>query len=444
MHQKATAVLSFVLVCLCFAEIAKGYNASGRITIGTYDGWENLAQPSAGDYSNNIATASGRFFLRLTELTDNRFEFVSDIRDKNDFFGLVDRQALQLNNSNTLQIRQLSAKYPGSLLFTELGRFSIPQAGAVYTDGALQGVVFSRALRWAIFGGLNPKRPDQTYVQYNSDSRVFGTYLSFIPTQQSWGTAFSVDTAGVTDLVRNDTDRTYWYTNTVFQWNPQSRLGLLTYLDFVPGTYLQNGTFNYQQGLGSRWLFALNLFSIDVIEYQRLQSVREQLPSSPYKEGGAKLRYTATAHWALETGYVKGHREADGLNREETKLTSDFLRIFDRHWDFSFSVGYRDDFASYDTFGEGRISYFSRLWELGLEEEFGFETYKNGFGNYHPLISEFSVSRTFDNALYGTFSYQDVHDERVQISTVFLKISYRFGSREIPPVRDGAPPRGRL
>ncbi len=423
---------------------ASGSTVSGRITIGTYDGIETLAQSSGGSNSNDVSTFSGRFFLRVADIGANRFEFVSDIRDKNDLFGALDSKNLQLVNANTLQFRQLSGLYPGSVFFTEVGRFPVLPAGAVYTDGALQGAHLSKNLSWAAFGGLDPKLPEQTFVQFNSNAEVFGTYFTYISPRQDWDTSFVIDTAAVTDIVQSSTDRTYWYTSTIYQWNPRSRFSLLSYLDFVPNTYLQNGTVNYQQALSPKCLFALNLFTIGALEYQRLQSVREQLTSSPYQEAGGKFRFNPTPTWALEVATSSGFRSADGLHRAETSLTSDFLRVWGRHWDVSAGLGYRDNFASIDDFGMARLFYFSNLWEFGLDEQFEFEEYKNGGYTYHPLISEISASRTFDNSLYGTFSYQDVRDERVQISTVFLKLSYRFGSKEVPPVRDGAPPRGRL
>ena len=440
----AGVVYTLLLLSLVATNPSLAYSLSGRITLGSYVGSELLAVPSAGDNSNDVATASGRFYLRITDVTDNRFEFVSDVRDKNDFFGLVDKQRLQLTNANTLQIRQLSAKYPGPTFFTEVGRFPVPEAGAVFADGALQGIHLSKSLRWAAFAGLNPKRPEQTYVQFNPDSQVYGTYLTYVPVYNGEGATLFIDTAGVADIVAGETDRVYWYTNAVYQWNPESRISLFTYLDFVPNLYLQNGTLNYQQSLGSGWLFDLNVFQIDVIEYQRLQSVREQLPSSPYEEAGGSLRYHVTDAWDLEASYLTGHREADGLSRQQTMLTSYFQKLFNRHWELSLSLGYRDNFISYDTFSEARITYASRLWEVELDEQYEREQYKNNGPAYYPLISELSLSRIFENALYGTLSYQNVSDGRAQINSFFIKISYRFGSKEIPPVRDGSPARGQL
>lgn len=433
-----------ILTALLGAECVFAYSYSGRLTLGSYAGREHLAEASAGDNSNDAATASGRFFLRVADVTSNRFEFVSDIRDKHDFFGLVDKERLQLKDKNTLQVRELSAKYPGRLLYTQLGRFAVPEAGAVYTDGALQGVRITNDLRFSLFGGLNPKRPDQTYVQYNPNSQVYGTCLTFVPVFNGGPLIFSVDTAGVTNIVGSQTDRSYWYTNAIFQWSGKSRLSLFMYLDFVPNTYLQNGTINFQQTLTDAWTLAFRLFSIDVIEYQRLQSVRTQLASSPYKEANARVRYRLTSKWDLEAEYLTGHRDADGLSRSQWTLTSDFRRVFGPNWDFSLSAAFRKNFSSDDTFGIAKLSYSSNLWETELDSQYGVESYRNGSGTYHPLITELAISRIFENSLYGTFALQDARDERVTITSLFIKLSYRFGSKEIPPLRDGAPPRGQL
>ena len=438
------------LLCFLVATVAcssgYSYSLSGRITLGTYDSRELVLQNPdvSGNNSNDVATVSGRFFLRAYDITENKFELISDIRDKNDFFGIVDSQRQTLTQANTLQFRQFSVKYPGPHFFTELGRFPVPEAGTVFTDGMLQGAVLSHQFRLAAFGGLNPKRSDQTFVQWNSDSQVYGTYLTYIPLYQPWGTAFFLNTAAATDIVQSQTDRTYWYTNAVFQWNPMSRVSLLTYLDFVPNTYLQNGSFDYSQGLGSKWQTSLNYFSIDVIEYLRLKNIRSQLSPSPYHEGDAKVRYLPNNRVSIEGGYSLGHRFADNLDRKEASLGAYLSRLLGVHWDLNLLTGYRDNFTSYDTFGDIQLDYFSNVWEIDLSEDFGVENYKTDRAVYHLLVTELSLSRTFKNSLYGTFSVQDVHDERVQILTVFMKLSYRFGSKEIPPVRDGAPPKGRL
>ncbi len=443
-RYRVRVIFIFVWGTILYSSHGHSSTVSGRVTLGTYDGIENLSQPSAGQYTNDVATVSGRFYLRVSDVGPNKFEFISDIRDKNDFYGQVDSQDLQLVNANIFQARQLSALYPGHTYYTQVGRFPVFEAGPINTDGVLQGVHLSQASRVAVFGGLDSKRPEQTFVQYNPDSQVFGTYFSYVHPNLDWGHYFVLDTAAVTNIVQNLTDRTYWYTSSTYQWNPMSRVSVYSYLDFVPQTYIQSGSINYQQGVGKRWLVGLSGITLNVLEYQHLQSVRSLIPSSPYDEATGKARYTVNPNWSLELSYSNGLRALDGLRRQETLLSSDFLKVFSRHWDLTVGGGYRDNFISLDTFGMGRISYFSDLWELGLDEQFAVENYKTGGFNYHPIISELSVSRTFNNALYGTFSFQDVHDERVQISTVFAKFSYRFGSKEIPPVRDGAPPRGRL
>ncbi|MBI1860953.1 MAG: hypothetical protein HYR96_08550 [Deltaproteobacteria bacterium] len=440
--MKRPRVLAWV--ALLFAPSLWAITTSGRVTLGAYTGIEQLAESSGGEFRNDVFTASGRFFFRAAEITANRFEFVSDVRDKNDFFGLLDKERLRLTNANTLQLRQLLFRYPGPTFFTQLGRFAVPEAGAVYTDGVQQGVHLLSSLRGSVFGGLNPKRPEQTYVQYNPDSQVYGVTVSYVPLFIPGKGSIAVDMAGVGTLVNNQTDRLYWYTNSVYQWGPRSRVSLLTYLDFVPNTYLQNGTLNYSQEVRKDLGFGVTLFSIDVLEYQRRQNVREQLTSSPYREANTRVRYEFAPDATLNLTYAFGQRDSDSLQKKEATLELDMNAVFSRRWDFAVSGGYRDNFASYDTFANARINYISNVWEVALEEQLGIENYKGGGPTYHPITTELSISRIIDNSLYGTLSIQDIRDERVQILSTFFKIAYRFGSREIPPLRDGEPPRGNL
>ncbi len=343
-------------------EAVFSYHVTGRVTLGTYLGTETLSGPVQGDPSNDVYLMAARFYLRATDMTENRFSFTADVRDKYDAFVLVEKQSLALKANNTLQFRELSVKYPGPHFFAKLGRFPVPDAGPVFADGGLAGFHLSEGLSLAGFGGLNPKRPEQMYVQYNANDQIYGTFLSYAPSYSGGGSSFSAGSSAVASVSSGQTDRAYWSVNTAYQWEPRSRINFLGYLDFVPRVHVQSGILNYQQALSDRWTLAVNLFAVDVIEYQRLQglglqSIRETVPLSQYREGGAKLRYGVSENWFLETGYATGHRDADTLTRQQVTLASDFLKLFDRHSELVLTAGYRSNFTSEDWFVSGRFNY---------------------------------------------------------------------------------------
>lgn len=248
----------------------------------------------------------------------------------------------------------------------------------------------------------------------------------------------------VSELVNSQTDRSYWYNHTTYQWMPNSRIVSFSYLDFVPRTYIQIASFTYQQGWTNSLSSSLNLLGVDTIGYIRRQNVREKLLPSVYKEVNAKISYKFTPSFLTNISHSYGKREADSLSKSDSQISFVFSNIFSKRSDASLNLGYRDNFTSIDSYLKYGIGYFSYLWELTLDQEFSIENQKNENKTFHPLSTELSLAHYLEKTLFATLSLQDVRDERVQIFSGFIKLTYRYGNRELPPIRDGAPPRGRL
>jgi len=433
--------LGLFLGLFFYAEQSHASQVIGRFTLGGYLATEQINLPTSLASRNDVETLSGRAYLKINDWGGAKNEFVTDLRDKNDFFGNVDKQNLRLTAANDFQVHQLSVLLPMGKLFTRLGRFPVNEAGAV-SDGAELGAQVTHSTQAALFGGLNPRVPGQKYYVFNNNAQVYGGYLVYQPPSPGWDKSFYFSNAVVVEKVGNETDRNYWFESLTYQWSLRSRVLILSYLDFVPNTYLQNGSLQWQQALTEHWSANTSLLSVDVIEYARLQGLRSLLPSSPYHEGSESLRYSFSNQFWSEMRFISGQRLADGLNRTEYILATDYSDFGGHKWDASVQLGYSNDFQSTDSFAKFGLGYFSRKWEFSIDEEFRNSVYSDG--TYHPITSEISIARTFRNDLFIILGAQDIIDERVQIMAAFFKLTYRFGNSTLAPLRDGAPPRGRL
>lgn len=426
--------------------VAVAAKVHGRVEAGALASTERFTTISSGSDKNDTLVSSGRFYLGVSEIGEARWEFKMDVRDKYDFFDKLNREQLQLDAKNSFQVREMHVRQPvhtASGWGYSLGRFSVTEAGT-FTDGALIKRKFASRWNLAAFGGLNPKVPGETYLELNSDTSLYGGYVSFQRQGTSWEKNFYATHAYVNQTENSLVDRRYLFHNMSYQWAQNSRLITFLYLDFVPRTYVQQGSLFWQQELTQRLYTKMSLLGVDVVEYAHLQNVRERLAASPYKQGSLRFDIRASPLTTIEFGTLVGKRESDHLSKTDSSVSIASQRTFGPKWETRATVGYRDNFASKDQYARVGLGYFSRHWESDLSVEGGVEKYDLDGDVRHPLITELAFSRFFSETLFATLSLQRAADEQVTIMTSFFKLGYRFGNREIPPLRDGAPARGSL
>lgn len=427
------------------SSLAHATRVNGRITWGGYAASETFADQASGSTRNDFLTTSGRFFLQASEMGEEQdWQTTVDLRDKHDFFDKLEREKLKLTDRNTLQVRQVSARYDKSKNATlQFGRFPLIDAGNVHCDGAAIGYKPNRNWTFTGFGGLNAKRPDQQYVTFNEDSLGYGGFAQFQSQVGGWDNNLFGSLALVEQRVAGAVDRRYLYTVSSQQWAADSRLIHFMYLDFVPRTYIQTAYVDWNQRLSEGWSIETRGLAVDVIEYSRRQGVRERLEASPYKEGNLAITRQINSAMNLIADTTYGKRSADGLDKREYRIKLQMPRLISPKWDSSISGIYRDNFTSKDTVLRGGIGYFSRTWELSSELETGIEKYEDG-KDLHPITLEISYGYYLSRELYLALSAEHAKDELVSITSAFIKVGYRFGNEELAPLRNGAAPRGRL
>jgi len=352
---------------------------------------------------------------------------------------------LELKSRNTFQLRQLALKYPNKFgsFYGNVGRFPIVETGNIFVDGVEIGIRSPHFFQNGIFGGLNPKRPDQQYVEFNSTSMNFGMYSVYKPENTNWNKHFYISNAFVSQLVKSKIDRLYLYNNTVWQRKRYTRLISVLYLDFIPRVNIQNLFLSYQTQFLKYFQSQSYISVVDVIEYTRYQGIRERLTPSPYYEIKQAFKFLLNSRLQTMVTSSYGRRQADKRIKVEGTAGVESPRFFSKNLTANANIIGRKNFTSHDIFIKFGTNFYSKFWELGADLYFGREDNYSGI-IFHPFIVDLNVAHFITKNIYATLSGQYAQDEIVKIFSGFLKISYRFGTSGVPPLRDGAPLKGRL
>lgn len=416
----------------------------GRATMGSFVAQETFEDDSAGSERNDFNIMSGRLYLHLSEMGSRDYAFIGDLRDKLDFFNKLDREKLELNARNKLQVRQLYLQYPNQQgqFFYNIGRFGVFETGSIYLDGVQIGIRPFDHFSFSLFAGANPKKEVDSHLEFDAQAQNKGLSLVYFNKRREIGGYYYVASSFVLKTYQNEVDRKYIFHNSIIQFNHFHRLSSLLYFDFVPTTKIQNLWINYWGKVKKRYSFSLSLSRIDVIEYSRKRDIRETLEPSVYDQGQLKIKLRSSATVATQYKISYGIRQQDGLTKVDGQVGWLFNRFLKRKMNASLLLGKRKNFASDDLYAKMGIGHFSKKWEFSLDQEIISES-KLDFNDF-AFISEINISYNFSRRIFTSFSLQYARDNFVKILSTFFKLSYRFGNKEVAPIRDGAPRQGRL
>lgn len=417
------------------------------MTVGGYLSTERFEDVTAtGSDKNDFQTISTRLFVKGENLGSGDWEVISDLRDKHDFFDKLNSEKLRLEERNQFQLRQLSTRFsnPNRFFGLQFGRFSVYEVGSTFVDGLQIENHWTPSLYSTYFGGLNPQKREKSDLQFDSKAQIYGASLTYQNLAGGWNRNLFASHGVVSEIYDQHTDRNFIFQNLIYQWDVDSRLITLLYYDLVPRAYVQNGNITWQQGLGRLFITDLSYSEIDVIEYSRNQDVLERLTSSPYKETKAKFTYriqdlSNRVYLVSSTG----ERSVDNLKKAVIELGYVRSQFWGPEWDAYFVLGSRKNFTSDDTLFRLGLGRYGRKWELNIDLETQQRQYDDG-SKSNPFLAELAISYYLNRRSFWTLSGQSAYDENVKILSGFFKYGYRFGNRELPPLRDGAPPRGPL
>lgn len=418
---------------------------TGRISVGVQSSTERFKTADFGSDTNDYLSSSQRFFYKISEYGSDKWDFVFDIRNKYDAFDKLNKELLQLNAKDEFQPRQLSARWvnPQGDYSATLGRFQSLETGAIYVDGLLAEYRFNSDWITGLLAGLNPKVLDEAQLKSDPAAQEAALYLTYKSKTGGWDTNQYLSHGLVVQKYHGLTERQFLFHNGILQWEENSRIISLVYLDFVPRLNAQTANIIYQQDINSFLSTELAYLGIDTIEYQRQQNVLSTLSPSPYKESNAALNFLLSRDHSAYLNATYGERQIDQLKKTEVSLGYRLKNFITNNWDTEVKIGTRKNFTSQDQLFRWGLGYFSNNWESNLDLEYIVQNNDDGVKT-HPLTAELGITSFISKEIFATTSFQRASDENVTIMGFFLKLGYRFGSKEVPPIRDGAPPRGRL
>jgi hypothetical protein len=419
----------------------------GRASVGSFLSSERYTTGDSGSDKNDFLNMSGRLYFRFYDITPEKIEVVTDIRDKYDQFNQLNKTQLQLDPKNYFQLRTMHVtnfQSQRSLQFIA-GRFSSLETGGTFTDGGGIQYKINSDLRVGVISGLNPMSEDTQMVGYNSKATILGFYSAYEPKD----TQASVESknlffnhAFVSQRYAGEEDRRYFYQNIYYQWSAKSRLLSSLYLDFLPKPRLQNWNINWDQDIGDKNVTHLQLLDVDSIEYRRRQGIRETLPSSSYEQVTAQIDLPLLRISTFSPAITYGKRMTDGYTKMEAKVKAIFNDLDNKNYDANAFVGIRKNFTSNDAFLGAGFGYYVKKIEFTSDFEFAKEQHPTQV--LTPIILTFNGSYIQSRDLFYSTSLELARDEIMSKFAVFFKLTYRFGTKEITPLRDGAPKRGTL
>ncbi|MBT4761329.1 MAG: hypothetical protein HOO06_06495 [Bdellovibrionaceae bacterium] len=437
-------LVSLFVFIICFSKSIFAITSHGRVTFGGLLSKEDHPPEVQGTTANNFSTLSTRLYYQASKWTKHQLVLTTDLRDKHDFFNKLDTELQQLSAKNDFQLRTLSIRnHTRKGIHWQAGRFHLLEAGSTFTDGFEAGYKTSSGYKASFFAGLNPKTADKSYLDFSSKKNIYGAYLYYEPQSSSWSKVFQTSSAYVTETFDGDVDRTYLYNQTRYQWRRDRHFFGQFYYDFVPTAKIQNAYLSYHDKFSKLWRGSAAYKIYDVIEYRRNADIRETLEPSPYKEFQLQAKYRANRKAQLSLEARSGTRATDNKKRTTLFFKARFPRIISKRFDASAGLKSAQNFTKNGTYLYSAFGYYSGTMELDINLDIGQETQTDG-SKLNPVIIEVTASKQYSKKLFGALSLQSAKDEKVNISTAFFKFSYRFGTKSISPMRDGAAPRGRL
>ncbi|HAZ14837.1 MAG: hypothetical protein A2X86_20900 [Bdellovibrionales bacterium GWA2_49_15] len=440
-------MINFLVAFITFLFLSNSYAGySGRFISGAFISKE-VFRDSQVDRYNDVAILSERLYLNFDDLIWNKAGFTLDVRDKENFFDKMDRERQTLTEKNKLQLHQFSFHKPAESNEVDfsVGRFPLPQAGAIYLDGldfGLRKNLLGLSAKFSLFYGLNPQLAQDTGI--NRDVTAYGGHFTLENKGKSWERYFFSINALVRQVYKTEVDRFYYYNNTNLQSDDGQNFSSILYLDFLPHVYVQNFWSTYATNFSNRYKLRASFSTIDSLHYVRVQDIRETLPSSRYHQSSLSIRSPSDyGQTSYETKLSVGLREVDKKNMAELKFGALIPRIIKDEISGTANLGVKKNFISNDLLLGLGLLHSNNFRELSINQDVQFEQRASQKPNI-AYISEGSYTKFFNRSLFGIISIQNIRDNYVSIFSIMLKISYRFGQGGQAPIREGSPPMGQL
>lgn len=460
------AIKYWGFLCVYFIPATLGASHyHGRLNLGVFASKEKFAQESGGSSSNDSLLYSARFFLNVSDISSAGLESVVDIRDKYDVFGHLNEKDYTLEPQNEYQARQLAIKYPNSegSVYATAGRFPAMDAGVNYIDGGELGFRIGENLRLGGFGGYDPAAANAYGLTFSRENKIAGAYgvlqssgfkltknfysaTALISQENSIGAQESAEISGgtATPATAPTTEKTqtiqYFYNNTAFQFLGINYLSFVLYYDVKPEKLLRHIWLSDQSELFSWLTLLLSYTKVDYKDPQIAFSTLSQ-EHSKVEDYSGRLKFKISRNYAVHLRGMQGKRFLDDKKKSDYALGLTSQAFLSHLVGLNVYAGNRQHYTYKEQYLFYELGYFSKSWEIMFNQECANKTWESGQSS-KPVLSELGFSSFWSKTLFSTLAIQHQKDVEVSILSALLRIGYRFGTREIPPIRDGAPPMG--
>lgn len=429
---------------------------SGKVTLGGYISQESFNEDPEKEelLTNDMAITSGRFILDITEISNKKLEFLTEVRDKFDYFGKLDKERQALSGDNTLQLRKLVLQTPESeKIQWKLGRFPAFDQGVAFVDGAEVGYQVSRKFSLGVFGGLNPKEELRDDLTFNQDSVIAGAVTHY-NNHGGRGRYFNVTSAVIHSQdptvsnaknIEISYERSYLFNQAIIHFSQNIFLFSRIFFDVAPQADLQNLWLSYNHDVSKRFDLELAYLNIKSAEYQKVQDIREELEASNYNQASGTFTYKFSKNLkqSVFLNLAFGSRSLDAKSKQDIGVGFRNGAFISSQNSLSLLLGMRKNFVSDDLYTKISFNHYRKVWGLDLDLQYISEKREDG-ETLNPIYFDAGISYITSRKLFFVFGGQYVTDNRASIVSALIKMTYRFGSQKLPPIRDGAPPKGRL
>ena len=447
-RRRATLACLFLMLALFAPTDADSYEYHGSILSGGYVAREDITGESELNTDNDRAVFSGRAFLDVNRIGSQQYQFTADLRDRHDFFDKIDTQRLQLSGKNTPRLRQLVLRDPGTSqsLYWSVGRFLPAENNVIYNDGLEGGIHLSTNHKVGIFAGYRPKINEEHAANLGSNAYQTGIYHVYQNDASSWdeGKYLSNMLVYAPRYFDDQPVPSIAFINQGFL-HLGSNNRLVTYLNVqgTPDVRVEDAKLEFDKRFDSKLSARFIASRIDLIEYRNQRDILERLPATAYSQAKISGQYRLNETIRLDGNLLAGERESDKLRKYEVSAGANFTKLAAGHVVTSVLFGTRRSFISRDLFAASTINRFTDKWLIDANLRVTRQQRDSGLiRNQYIIGSNLGLYAT--RSLLATAGAELAKEENITIVSGLLTIGYRFGSRELTPLRDVAPPNTRF
>lgn len=368
---------------------------------------------------NDYIFSTARLNLKSTSIGQTKRDtFIFDAKWKYIFFGHISFNDTPIVEENRYIVRKFFYKkyISDSNYNVKFGRFLLDGAAGSYLDG-LKLERSKRNFKYNIWYGLNPESSNKSNLAFNKDSIQAGGGFSYLKANSyeffeaisgivfQDSSNYKLKTSYIHNYTNYNNKYNKFYSSVKYHLVPENRISQVNLY------YTRKSIYNEAD-------ISVKALKLDFVDNYKQKDIRDQLPSSEYKEGQVILiknfRYPN-----ISLKYKYGKRRLDGLEKKMSSLLTEYGK---------------NNFVFNSTFSGGRyfdrkslsftqtLCYNSASWETFFSGLLSRERYDSNELIY-AFSGEASFSRSFLNEqLFAETSYEFTKDYKSTIQVYIFRL----------------------